>query len=222
MKSFFSPDFLKLGVIFVLSLVCTTCTITHVKSPRPPTIRYLQPRVVYVRTSKGVNGGTGVVLRNHLVLTAEHVVTNHSTVLVERYDKDGKKLFSSRAHVVKVDEKNDLALLNVEKSLGVRTRIAKRVSLGESVITLGFPYDRDSKKRTYLSYSKGKVNTVTDKRIRFDANVFFGSSGGPVFNKRGRVISVVQKGYSYFPAYYGVRPKVIRKFLKKVKLKGRW
>ncbi len=142
-----------------------------------------------------IGHGSGAVLgvdRNGqlYVLTNRHVVyhemPNPHLVSYEIQLENGIQLpavldFYSRTH--------DLAVVVAPGLSGwglpVPLRMCSDLSVGEEVFALGSPIGLDH------SFTKGVISALRWPMIQTDATVHSGSSGGPLFDHRGRVCGVV-------------------------------
>jgi S1-C subfamily serine protease len=131
-----------------------------------------------------VNGG---------ILTNAHVVQDKKDVQI--FTSDSRK---GNAHVVKIDSKLDLALLQPDISLpplDLETPQQQRV--GDELLILGYPLGlRQNGGAPILE--RGVLSAVLSVRgrtlIQTDAAENHGNSGGPMLNMRGKVIGVVALG----------------------------
>jgi hypothetical protein len=140
--------------------------------------------------------GTGFIVADGYLLTAQHVLRNQDSVWVGPID--GKRWV--KAEIVKYDNQLDLALIKAAVS-GSALSFANwsDVPTGLEVMAIGFPQPRLqglSKKIT-----QGLVNgNRSDRNESFDAGFFqfsaevqVGNSGGPVLAPDGLVVGMVQK-----------------------------
>jgi len=140
--------------------------------------------------------GTGFIVADGYLLTAQHVLRNQDSVWVGPID--GKRWV--KAEIVKYDNQLDLALIKAAVS-GSALSFANwsDVPTGLEVMAIGFPQPRLqglSKKITH-----GLVNgNRSDRNESFDAGFFqfsaevqVGNSGGPVLAPDGLVVGMVQK-----------------------------
>lgn len=178
----------------------------------------LSPASVFARSYQstfvviaGKKQGTGFAIStNGLVVTNLHVIAGESDIVVRFVDNhEGRAL-----HVEAFDEKQDLALVRIDRNLhalplGERDHIA----IGESIVTIGNPLGLQA------TISEGIVSGVrrTDQGMEFvqtTAPISPGSSGGPIFNQHGEVIGVstfILRGGSNLG--FGVPAKYVQELL---------
>jgi S1-C subfamily serine protease len=111
----------------------------------------------------------------------------------------GKRLI---ADVVKADAKADLALLKLREplpegaqALAFRTA-AKPAVMGEEVSTIGYPLSRilgNSARMTRGLLSATAGLRDDDKQVQVSAEIQPGNSGGPLLDRNGNVIGVVNQ-----------------------------
>jgi hypothetical protein len=140
--------------------------------------------------------GTGFIVADGYLLTAQHVLRNQDSIWVGPIDS--KRWV--KAEIVKYDNQLDLALIKANVS-GSALSFANwsDVPTGLEVMAIGFPQPRLqglSKKIT-----QGLVNGNRSDRnesfdvgfFQFSAEVQVGNSGGPVLSPDGLVVGMVQK-----------------------------
>jgi S1-C subfamily serine protease len=145
--------------------------------------------IVKIKSANGT--GSGFFVDSNLVLTSQHVVGIQTSVEITDYNGDHYD-----ADIYWIDERNDLALLEVKDYLSPSTLSFSDESLtiGDTVYTIGNPENLD------WSFSQGIISSFRDdvhKRtssIQTDVEVTFGSSGGPLLNDKGDVIGVIKSG----------------------------
>lgn len=150
-------------------------------------------RITGIACGYGVEG-SGWVAAPNLIVTNAHVVAGETVTRVQAGGKGPAK----RAQVVLFDDKNDVAILRVNR-LGLRPLPLAAPESGEAVAVLGFPQNgpldirpgRTGQTRRVISndaYNRGPVErTVTSFRI----HVRPGNSGGPAINGDGEVVSTI-------------------------------
>ena len=162
--------------------------------------------VVCLISPENIGAGSGFI-----VATGKHVVTNrHVVACAEEGGRVGVMSASGelvQATVAWKSKAKDLAILNVEKSLGGRpVTFATRSTMDErdKVIVAGYPGAARRSERDFgrVSFAEGIISKFTEldspdgtiRHIQITAPVNPGNSGGPLFNELGQVIGInVQK-----------------------------
>lgn len=140
--------------------------------------------------------GTGFVIGAGWLLTCAHVMGEQKEATITLA---GKRLV---ADVVKSDAKADLALLKLREPLPegaqpLAFRAAARPAvMGEEVSTIGYPLSRllgntARMTRGLLSATAGLRDD--DQQVQVSAEIQPGNSGGPLLDRDGNVIGVVNK-----------------------------
>ncbi len=155
--------------------------------------------------------GTGFVISpDGYMLTNWHVVADSAhpapdTVWVTLADQsDGHY-----ADVVAASRERDLALIKIRGYQGSHlTAIdwgATKARQGEPAALIGYPagsgFARDRASVVRTSMTAGILSRVTADQIQFDGMTTGGSSGSPVFNADGEVISVHRAGLRQGPGF---------------------
>jgi pSer/pThr/pTyr-binding forkhead associated (FHA) protein/S1-C subfamily serine protease len=157
--------------------------------------------------------GTGFVISpDGYMLTNWHVVADTNvaradTIWITLADQSDARF----ADVIATSPLRDIALLKVRGYQGVylsaldwRGRNARQ---GEPAALIGFPAGAGfarSGSRTALvrtSMTAGIISRVTDDLIQFDGMTIGGSSGSPLFNANGEVISIHRAGLPQAPGF---------------------
>lgn len=137
------------------------------------------------------SGGTGFLIdpKGYLVTNA-HVVKGSSSVLV--LNNKGQQF---RAEIVHINAEADLAFLKIKdndfKNSGPLPYSIRRTGaeLGEQLFTLGYPRNEIVYNEGYMSAKTGFNGDTLTCQIGVPANP--GNSGGPVFNKNGEIIGII-------------------------------
>ena len=129
------------------------------------------------------------VTANGYLLTNQHVVNGARKVFVY----SGSQRLP--AQVVKTDSANDLALLKVTGTFAaLPVSSSRRVKLGQTVSTVGFPNPDLQGKSPKLT--KGEISSLSGasddpKYFQISVPVQPGNSGGPLVDEYGNVVGVV-------------------------------
>jgi len=152
--------------------------------PEPAT-RQADP-AVRIETAKSIGSGTHI--GHGRILTAAHVIRPGG--IIEVQDQEGEVY---EASISFMDEKNDIAVLQIESSPNIQTvNIACRKPLyGEGINTVGNPMGDE------FIGSWGRVSNKL-KKFKRDMEIFSmdmttipGMSGGGVIDWKGKIIGVV-------------------------------
>ena len=165
---------------------------------------------------KFLGHGSGVVIsETGTVITNWHVTWPHEHVVVVFYPGKGKsykdmpadKIWGAR--VIRVDKQRDLALLQIEKSLsgrgipsGMKTislEDPNRMEVGQDVFSIGHP------EGLYWTYTEGIISQIRPHHVweasgtKHEATIIqtqtvvsYGSSGGPLINRDGKLVGLVE------------------------------
>jgi S1-C subfamily serine protease len=142
--------------------------------------------------SRPKSGGTGFLIDNKgFLVTNAHVVSNSSSVIVLNNKGD-----EFRADIISVNTANDIAVLKINDEDFKNVRGALPYSLrkavtdiGEPLFTLGYPRNEIVYNEGYMSAKTGFKGDTLSYQIGVPANP--GNSGGPVFNKNGEIIGII-------------------------------
>jgi S1-C subfamily serine protease len=187
----------------VLSLVFAAFTLTHaahamVAAPsvleqaereRIALFEAMAPSVVFILTSDGFGSGF-FVSDSGLILTNRHVVGTNKTVTVVL--RDGRELKGTVVEVGK--DKLDVALVKVEgvKSRPVMFASSRAVRVGAWAGSVGHGAGGA------WTLNTGMITNAHGTRekgvLQTQIPVNPGSSGGPVFDRQGRVVGIVTMG----------------------------
>jgi TPR repeat protein len=134
------------------------------------------------------SNGTGfVVSKDGVVATNYHVVDNCGRIVVDEKD----------ATLILQDKVNDLALIKIDKTYDKVSHLSYRSpTLGSDVSVFGYPLS-DMMSEKYISLTKGSVSSLAGmdgnlSNFRFTAPIQPGNSGGPIVNKKGKVVGITR------------------------------
>lgn len=137
------------------------------------------------------SGGTGFLLDGKgYIITNAHVVEGSQAVVLQN-----NKGAEFRASIVHVNAQNDIAILKIQdkdfKAPASLPYSFKKngAELGEQLFTLGFPREEIVYNEGYMSAVTGFNGDTLSCQIGVAANP--GNSGGPVFNKNGEVVGII-------------------------------
>lgn len=154
----------------------------------PDTYRNCQtisPAVVTVYAGDETGSGS-IVSPEGLVITSNHVIKDRagSQTIVAR-TANGEQY---RGQVVRVDTRNDLALLQLEAQKQfpiVPLASASAVQTGQQVCAIGSPYGRPG------ALSEGTLSLIrSNGDLQAKIRLYPGNSGGPLLNPQGEMIGV--------------------------------
>ncbi len=149
--------------------------------------------------SEKASSGTGFALTsNGYIVTNYHVIDGANSIIVKGVN--GNFSTSYKAKIVVSDKKNDLAIIQIEDN--AFTNISKipytikstSSDVGENVFVLGYPLratmgDEIKLTNGIISSKTGFQGDITSYQI--SAPVQPGNSGGPLFDKFGNLIGVI-------------------------------
>lgn len=138
--------------------------------------------LAFVRNENGL--GSGVIIKDGYVLTAEHLYSKNGVYVNHaQFDYlDGRK----KAEVINRDKDNDLMLLRANVKGSVKFADPK---LDEEVIIVGYAFG-------IKMVFHGRVSAIENNVVFIDCNAMRGTSGAGVFNKNGKLIGMVSFVYS--------------------------
>jgi len=147
----------------------------------------------------GKTSGTGFALTsNGLIITNNHVIEGANSIVVRGINGNFDKTYTAK--VLITDKNNDLAILKIEDpnftNLGKIPFVIKTsvTSVGENVFVMGYPLratmgDEIKLTNGIISSKTGFQGDVTSYQI--SAPVQPGNSGGPLFDKNGDLIGII-------------------------------
>ncbi|GIV55282.1 MAG: hypothetical protein KatS3mg040_0050 [Candidatus Kapaibacterium sp.] len=175
--------------------------------------------VVRIRTE--TSGGSGFFIGPQYIVTNKHVIRRPGISQTEYYRYPAAYYTHRQIQVttrsgatIPVIEVNafrdhpdiDLAVLKVPRHQGVALPILnKTVDVGEPVVAIGHPRGME------WTLTQGSISKSDLKyHAQLDVATDPGSSGGPVINKFGQVVAVVEGGYPYSATgKFGIRSDVL-------------
>ena len=177
-------------IVFLIFLLCGTSA-ANAQTPQQIAKKALAATVLLVM--KDANGellgyGSGFFVRTNQIATNFHVIDGAAQGTAKRVGQETEYTIEG---FTAIDEKNDLAILQVSAS-GVQPLPlgdSNTVEIGDTVYVAGNP-----KGLLEGTFSDGIISAVrgnsTNKRLQMTAPISPGSSGGPVLSGSGEVIGV--------------------------------
>lgn len=148
-------------------------------------VQKVLPSVVSVITSNAQ--GSGVYIADKYVVTNFHVIQGSSSVKVLNYNR-----VRYNAFVIGSDQNADVAVLEVEHDQDfLPFADSDQVNVGEKVIALGNPGGLS------FTVTEGIVSATNRKAengiayIQIDVPLNPGNSGGPLINKKGEIVGII-------------------------------
>ena len=139
--------------------------------------------------------GSGVLVKDDVVLSAAHVVGNAEEIMVQFYDGE-----AISAKVERISRVADVALIRLDKP-PVNPQVAvvgnsDETRIGDEIFVVGAPMGMPySLSRGVISGRHSKKDISSDGKMteyfQTDASINTGNSGGPMYNYRGEVIGIV-------------------------------
>ena len=144
--------------------------------------------VVLNQNAEVLSFGTAFVVGDGtLLLTCSHCINMSNGQRLALLEND--KLIDIPLEVLIDDQQNDFALLKTTENLGEGLNVidSKDIKVGNEIFTIGFPYQLVTKR----TLTAGYVASLYNNSIRINNSVNNGNSGGPLFDKEGNVIGIV-------------------------------
>lgn len=181
------PSFLLILLPYVL--LCPLPAIAQAPPISPPELfKRLAPSVFVIETL-GADGsvvamGSGVAVAANQVVTNKHVVESAISLKLRK----GKKTWAAK--VTHLDPNHDLCRLTAEglNAPPVSLRVSSTLQVGERVYTIGAPQGLE------LTFSEGLISALREfeegRIIQTSAAISAGSSGGGLFDQRGKLVGI--------------------------------
>lgn len=137
--------------------------------------------------------GSGFMVNtNGALLTNHHVINGCANLRIRDFSKNEQDVI-----LVATDARNDLALLQIVKSVSLPAatfRASSSVEAGENVVALGYPLAGvlASEVNVSFGYVSATAGLADDtSKLQISAPVQPGNSGGPLLDQAGNLIGVV-------------------------------
>jgi len=173
----------KFLLIWMLLVTLTIC-VDKISPALPDVVAKVNPSVVQIkaRTENGREWlGSGVIVHEHgLILTARHVIRDANDITIILADGEKYKVVNKI-----VDPNNDIGIVHITplKDLPA-VKFGGDVKIGEKVFIVGSPF----------GFRNSVALGIVAGGNRLDITGNPGSSGGPVFNMKGRIVGIVVSG----------------------------
>jgi S1-C subfamily serine protease len=191
-----------LRVFFALSFVVMMITVAYAEMEElihePATVmdskEGVSPGVQICNSSRCSAHGSGFHLYDGYFITAAHVVGASKKMWIK--NSEGQQ---QGADVLWTSSQHDLSLLYVEAwnflSPPENQISCEEQKVGENILVIGYPADLGNVTThgSLLGVKKGTIGRWSDPYIA-DITIFFGNSGGPVFNERNEVFGIAVGG----------------------------
>lgn len=182
-------------LILAISIVFIFLTFNKKKN-----INKIYPPVVHLecKNDKTTTVGSGIVYNEknnkYYIVTSYHIIKGYANVFV--YDE---RLNKEKAIIINYDDKNDIAILAVNKSLDVKKATfdtSGKILESDEVYILTSFIGKDKSyivKDAIISKLKEKINLNNQnlETLKLSYDIENGDSGSPVINKKGKVIGMI-------------------------------
>lgn len=164
--------------------------------------------------------GSGFLIsKNKYLITNYHVVEGTNSISVTGINGNKKSKLS--AQVIYADSSFDLALLKLDDDINVKNpsfNISNINSdIGEDIFVLGYPLTNTMGQDIKLT--NGLVSSINGfmgdtSTYQISAPVQLGNSGGPLFNKKGELVGIVNAKHKETDnVSYAIKVSVLKKFI---------
>lgn len=151
---------------------------------------YYDFSIPFNNSNQAVSLGTGFFIDEHHLITAFHVIEDHS-VCFASLPKFGKKLFG--LEFVSAYPFFDIAVMKIK---GYRSPYhldlgnSDKLKLGQTIFAIGYPHNSNMPLA-----SLGTISGLRNGKIQIDAAINPGNSGGPLIDDRFKVIGINISGF---------------------------
>lgn len=165
----------------------------------------------------------GIVVTNHHVV--DQIELGGTINLIANSGQPNQESFEAK--LLRVDEKNDLAILKIIKAGTYKAiEIANAPELYETlgVTAFGFPFGKslslEEDAFPTISVNSGKITAIRKDKteaqlVQLDATLNPGNSGGPVIDSAGKLIGVVSFGVAGAGVNFAIPSEKLRRLLEK-------
>ncbi len=142
---------------------------------------------VLVQTPISASTGSAVLIAEDTWLSSAHLFTIRGSI--EIHTRDGKQ----EGRLIKIDSKNDLALVQAKASCPCATMAAASAVIDEEILAVGFPHGTIV--GTQFATTGHSQGVDKGGQLIFSANVAPGMSGGGIFvfrNNRWELVAITK------------------------------
>lgn len=197
-KSLIIVNYIILGIMLFINVCATVFFVTSNDTDiifEDNILKVVEIKVTDDEISFGYAAGC-FIDADGTILTNKHVVKNSSTN--ENFKNIYVRLATqeeyTKAKILKVSETDDLALIKVDFKNTEFFRLANSVNNGETIYTIGNPNGFGlsftqgvvSSNSRNVIYNEQKIRTIQTSLV-----INEGNSGGPVFNKNGKLVGLI-------------------------------
>lgn len=146
--------------------------------------------------------GTGVLIKEDLVITAAHVIDTNRSGALEPNEINAELSFESigvttsgtivklgewMLHGLPLNTTEDLALIKLNTKVACSLKLSDNYDIGDDVFTIGSPAGPP------LHISTGVISSKYNKQRLSSCSIYPGNSGGGMFNNHGELIGIVTR-----------------------------
>ncbi len=188
---FFKNKFMKKILFLVISCFLTPVYAFDMDEHAITALyKKINPAIVSIDSQlrNGVSCGTGCIIdKSGIILTSAHVIDVGKNIIVTTSNGQDYE-----AKVIKrFGEGEDIVLLKINaagKLKTVKFGNSEKIKVGQKVLAIGNPFGFNG------TLTQGIISRIdyAKNRIQTDAAINPGSSGGPLLNRRGKIIGINQ------------------------------
>ena len=189
-----------------------------------PSVEMYNQALAMQKQRKNASSGTGFFLSNNgYIITNYHVIEDAENNNIKVTGISGDYNNSYTVKVAVSDKQNDITILKIEDNSFIPIKSIPYTfkfdtsSIGEDCFVLGYPLissmGKDIKLTSGIISSKtGYDGNVSQYQI--SAPIQPGNSGGPLFDKNGNIIGIIQAKHSFAEnAGYAIKASYIRNLI---------
>lgn len=146
------------------------------------------------KNPSSAGSGTGFAISSSgYIATNYHVIDGASSITVRGVNGDLETTYNAK--VIIEDQRNDLAILKIDKWLGEIPYALNRSTLGLANVVYALGYPLTSLLGIDIKFTDGKIGATTGFEndptyYQHSSPIQPGNSGGPLFNKSGNLIAI--------------------------------